>query len=221
MYSITHKWKSLTQSTILAASITSRTTLSPTFYYHSFVLITSKKRGRVNYSYLVSNWYFPFQVLILIIIIRIYKDEYILFMLSLQKIGLFQCLQNRWNSPKNTKICSKCLSRYFFFSVSNCRAMTIGIVWANFALCSNCGQGRARLNIQSEGKRVSEDVQPRNEQNCHPRRGGAWWWGIGPCPRTRSPRDFCPRYLVNSLITQNNAWDEPYNKIKGEISNKG
>ena len=127
MYSITHKWKSLTQSTILAASITSRTTLSPTFYYHSFVLITSKKRGRVNYSYLVSNWYFPFQVLILIIIIRIYKDEYILFMLSLQKIGLFQCLQNRWNSPKNTKICSKCLSRYFFFSVSNCRAVTIGI----------------------------------------------------------------------------------------------
>ena len=85
MYSITHKWKSLTQSTILAASITSRTTLSPTFYYHSFVLITSKKRGRLNYSYLVSNWYFPFQVLILIIIIRIYKDEYILFMLSLQK----------------------------------------------------------------------------------------------------------------------------------------
>ena len=116
MYSITHKWKGLTQSTILAASITSRTTLSPTFYYHSFVLITSKKRGRVNYSYLVSNWYFPFQVLILIIIIRIYKDEYILFMLSLQKMGLFQCLQNRWNSPKNTKIYSKCLSRYFFFS---------------------------------------------------------------------------------------------------------
>ena len=37
----------------------------------------------------------------------------------------------------------------------------------------------------------------------------------------RSPRDFCPRYLVNSLITQNNAWDEPYNKAKGEISNKG
>ena len=32
-----------------------------------------------------------------------------------------------------------------------------------------------------------------------------------------SPRDFCPRYLVNSLITQSNAWDEPYNKVKGEI----
>ncbi len=37
----------------------------------------------------------------------------------------------------------------------------------------------------------------------------------------RSPRDFCPRYLVNSLVTQSNAWDEPYNKVKGEISNKG
>ena len=36
----------------------------------------------------------------------------------------------------------------------------------------------------------------------------------------RSPRDFCPRYLVNSLITQNNAWDKSYNKAKGEISNK-
>ena len=111
--SITHKWKSLTQSTILAASITSRTTLSPTFYYHSFVLITLKKRRRVNYSYLVSNWCFPFQVLILVIIIRIYKDEYILFMLSLQKMRLFQCLQNCWNS---IKIWSKCLSWYFFFS---------------------------------------------------------------------------------------------------------
>ena len=59
------------------------------------------------------------------------------------------------------------------------------IVWANFALCSKCGQGRARPNIQSEGKRVSEDVHPRNGQNCHPRRGGALWWGIGPCPRTK------------------------------------
>ena len=58
-------------------------------------------------------------------------------------------------------------------------------VWANFALCSNCGQGRARPNIQSEGKRVSEDAQPRNGQNCHPRRGGAWWCGIGSCPRTK------------------------------------
>ena len=59
------------------------------------------------------------------------------------------------------------------------------IVWANFALCSNCGQGRTQPNIQSEGKRVSEDSQPRNGQNCHPRRGGACLWGIGPCPRTK------------------------------------
>ena len=36
----------------------------------------------------------------------------------------------------------------------------------------------------------------------------------------KSLRDFCPRYLVNSLITQNNAWDKPYNRVKGEISNK-
>ena len=74
---------------------------------------------------MVSNWCFPFQVLILVIIIRIYKDEYILFMLSLQKMRLFQCLQNCWNS---IKICSKCLSwHFFFFSVSNYRAVTIGI----------------------------------------------------------------------------------------------
>ena len=33
--------------------------------------------------------------------------------------------------------------------------------------------GRARPNIQGEGKRISEDSQPRNEQNYHPRRGGA------------------------------------------------
>ena len=36
----------------------------------------------------------------------------------------------------------------------------------------------------------------------------------------RSPWDFCPRYLVNSLITQSNAWDKSYNRAKGEISNK-
>ena len=36
----------------------------------------------------------------------------------------------------------------------------------------------------------------------------------------RSPWDFCPRYLVNSLINQNNAWDKSYNRAKGEISNK-
>ena len=33
--------------------------------------------------------------------------------------------------------------------------------------------GRAWPNIQGEGKRMSEDSQPRNGQNYHPRRGGA------------------------------------------------
>ena len=46
-------------------------------------------------------------------------------------------------------------------------------VWANFALCSNCVWGRARPSIPCEGKRTSEDIQPRNGQNYHPRRGGA------------------------------------------------
>ena len=36
-----------------------------------------------------------------------------------------------------------------------------------------------------------------------------------------SPRNFCPRYLVNLLIAQSNAWDKPYSKVKGKISNKG
>ena len=31
-------------------------------------------------------------------------------------------------------------------------------------------QGRAQPNIQCEGKRISEDSQPRNGQNYHPRR---------------------------------------------------
>ena len=35
-----------------------------------------------------------------------------------------------------------------------------------------------------------------------------------------SPRYFCPRCLVNLLITQNNAWDKSYNGAKGKISNK-
>ena len=45
-------------------------------------------------------------------------------------------------------------------------------------------QERARPNIQCEGKRISEDSQPKNGQNYRPRRGGAYLWGIGPCPRT-------------------------------------
>ena len=93
-------------------------------------------------------------------------------------------------------------------------------VWANFALCSKCGQGRARPNIQSEGKRVFEDVHPRNGKIAI--RGEVEHVGeeLGRVRGRRSPRDFCPRYLVNSLITQNNAWDKSYNRAKGEISNK-
>ena len=45
-------------------------------------------------------------------------------------------------------------------------------------------QGRARPNIRCEGKQISEDIQSKNGQNYHPRRGGVYLWGIGPCPRT-------------------------------------
>ena len=45
-------------------------------------------------------------------------------------------------------------------------------------------QGRAQPNIRCEGKRISEDSQPKNGQNYRPRRGGAYLWGIGLCPRT-------------------------------------
>ena len=46
-------------------------------------------------------------------------------------------------------------------------------MWANFALCSNYVRERARPNIPCEGRLTSEDIQPRNGQNYHPRRGGA------------------------------------------------
>ena len=36
-------------------------------------------------------------------------------------------------------------------------------VWANFALGSNSVKGKARPNVLSEGRRTSEDDQPRNE----------------------------------------------------------
>ena len=35
-------------------------------------------------------------------------------------------------------------------------------------------QERARPNIQCEGKRISEDSQPKNGQNYSPRRGEAY-----------------------------------------------
>ena len=50
---------------------------------------------------------------------------------------------------------------------------TYAAVWANFALCSNYVRGRARPNIPCERRLTSEDVQPRNGQSYHPRRGGA------------------------------------------------
>ena len=37
----------------------------------------------------------------------------------------------------------------------------------------------------------------------------------------KSPRDFCPRYLVNSLITQNNAWENLITEQRGEYQIKG
>ena len=47
------------------------------------------------------------------------------------------------------------------------------IVWANFALGSNSVKGKARPNILYEEIRTSEDDQPRNGRNYHPRRGAA------------------------------------------------
>ena len=46
-------------------------------------------------------------------------------------------------------------------------------VWANFALGSNSVKGKARPNILYEEIRISEDDQPRNGRNYHPRRGVA------------------------------------------------
>ena len=46
-------------------------------------------------------------------------------------------------------------------------------VWANFALGSNSVKGKAQPNILYEEIRTSEDDQPRNGRNYHPRRGAA------------------------------------------------
>ena len=46
-------------------------------------------------------------------------------------------------------------------------------VWANFALGSNSVKGKARPNILYEEIRTSEDDQPRDGRNYHPRRGAA------------------------------------------------
>ena len=112
----------------------------------------------------------------------------------------------------------------------------MGFVWANFALCSNCvGGGQAQYYPHSY-KWSKEAPGPISgvKENKYPRTASRRMDKItvrGEVEHTYeesgrvrgrwSLRDFCPRYLVNSLITQNNAWDKPYNKAKGEISNKG
>ena len=110
------------------------------------------------------------------------------------------------------------------------------IVWANFALCSNCIRGGQAQYYPHSYKWSKKGPGPISSvrANEYPRTAGKKMDKITlrgevkhaceelGCVRGRwSPQDFCPRYLVNSLITQSNAWDEPYNKVKGEISNKG
>ena len=109
------------------------------------------------------------------------------------------------------------------------------IVWANFALCSNCVWGSQAQYYPHSYKWIKEGPSPissvrANEYLRTASRGmdkitirGEVERACEELGRVRgrwSPRDFCPRYLVNSLITQNNAWDKSYNKAKGEISNK-
>ena len=52
-------------------------------------------------------------------------------------------------------------------------ALNIYIVWANFALGSNSVKEKARPNILYEEIRTSEEDQPMNGRNYHPRRGAA------------------------------------------------
>ena len=53
----------------------------------------------------------------------------------------------------------------------------------NTILIRTKGARKGRPNIKCEGKRISEDSWPMNGQNYRPRRGGAYLWGIGSCPR--------------------------------------
>ena len=102
-------------------------------------------------------------------------------------------------------------------------------VWANFALCSNCGGGGQAQYYPHSYKWSKEGPDPTSGVTASRRMGKITVRGevehtheeLGRVRGRWSLRDFCPRYLVNSLITQNNARDEPYNKAKGEISNKG
>ena len=109
------------------------------------------------------------------------------------------------------------------------------VVWANFALCSNCVGGSQAQYYSHSYKWSKEGPGPISSvrANEYPRTANQRMDKItvqgevehtyeeSGCVRGRwSSRDFCPRYLVNSLITQNNARDKPYNRAKGEISNK-
>ena len=109
------------------------------------------------------------------------------------------------------------------------------VVWANFALCSNCVGGSQAQYYSHSYKWSKEGPGPISgvRANKYPRTASRRMDKItirgevehtyeesGRVRGRRSLRDFCPRYLVNSLITQNNARDKPYNRAKGEISNK-
>ena len=109
-------------------------------------------------------------------------------------------------------------------------------VWANFALCSNyIGGGQVQYyrhsykwNKKGPGPissvRANEYPRTASKRMDKITLRGEVKHACEELGRVRgrwSPQDFCPRYLVNLLITQSNAWDKPYNKVKGEISNKG
>ena len=104
------------------------------------------------------------------------------------------------------------------------------LVWANFTLCSNCiGGGQTQYYPHSyEWSKKGPGPISSVRTNEYPRTASQRMDKItvrgevehtyeesGRARGRWSPRDFCPRYLVNSLITQNNAWDEPYNKVRG------
>ena len=109
------------------------------------------------------------------------------------------------------------------------------VVWANFALCSNCVWGSQAQYYPHSYKWSKEGPGPISSvrANEYPRTTSRGMDKItirgeeehacdelGRVRRGWSPRYFCQRYLMNSLITQNNAWDKSYNRAKGEISNK-
>ena len=109
------------------------------------------------------------------------------------------------------------------------------IVWANFALCSNCVWGSQAQYYPHSYKWSQEGPGPisRVRANEYPRTASRGMDKItirgevehaceilGRVRGRWSSRGFSPRHLVNSLITQNNAWDKSYNRAKGEISNK-